>query len=343
MTEEEAYLDVGPNRSPHPSSLRLATRRAVECGSISSFAHLITKYWPNVEIPEEIVKDAASSPEYGKQLIALLLENRATKVAITEATMEVAAENKNGGREILLLLRNRLRQDLPVTASAVKAAVGNLSYGTEVIMSVLDQPEVDAVIDAGVLEAAAGNERYCSELIVLLLTQQPDLYPSAKAIEVAVGRETIKQKAISLLLSRKRPDLSISEHTLARAVKNREFDSGMMSLLIRQQGAENSITGELADLIAGKHDEHVVSALLDLRGVDVLITERFLKAAAENDKHHKEVMLLLTRRLGIGAQVTFEQTRTIMGHFSKEAVASFLDKQGAEVLVTKAIVEAAIV
>jgi hypothetical protein len=90
-----------------------------------------------------VVKAAAGNDRYGKEVMALLLDQRGADIVITEEVVKAAVGNYSNGKEVMALLLDQRGADVVITEEVVKAAVGNYGNGKEVITFFLEQRETE--------------------------------------------------------------------------------------------------------------------------------------------------------------------------------------------------------
>ncbi|KAK4205829.1 hypothetical protein QBC37DRAFT_182281, partial [Rhypophila decipiens] len=156
-----------------------------------------------VKITEEVVKAAAENQYNGKEIMALLLDQRGTEVRITEEVVKAAARNNN--REMMALLLDQRGTEFRITEEVVKMIAG--TFDKEMMALLLDQRGTEVKITEEVVKAAARNNN--REMMALLLDR--------RGTEFRITEEVVKMIAGT-------------------------FDKEMMALLLDQRGTEVKIT-----------------------------------------------------------------------------------------------------
>ena len=85
-------------------------------------ALLLDRRGDQIQITEDVVKDAAGNSIQGKEVMALLLDRRDDQIQVTERVAEAAARNTGYGKEVMALLLDRRGDQIQITKHVVKAA-----------------------------------------------------------------------------------------------------------------------------------------------------------------------------------------------------------------------------
>ncbi|CAJ2508306.1 Uu.00g094920.m01.CDS01 [Anthostomella pinea] len=128
-------------------------------------ALLLDQRGKDVPITEAVISTIAQS--FNKEVMALLLDRRGKDVPITEVVVSTIAQSFN--KEVMALLLDRRGDEVPVTEEVVKAAAGNRGNGKEVMALLLDRRGDEVSITEEVVKAAAGNRGNGKEVMALLL------------------------------------------------------------------------------------------------------------------------------------------------------------------------------
>jgi hypothetical protein len=92
-----------------------------------------------ITITEE-VEAAAGKEENGKEVIALLLNQKGDQITITEEVVKAAVRNQRDAKEVIALLLDRKGNQITISEEVLKAADQNRRNGMEVIALLLDFP-----------------------------------------------------------------------------------------------------------------------------------------------------------------------------------------------------------
>jgi hypothetical protein len=123
-----------------------------------------------VPITDDVVIAAAWNEESGKEMMALLLDQRGDKVKIIDDVVKAAAGNYRSGKEVIALLLDQRGDKVKITDNVVIAAAGN--YSSEVMALLLDRRGDEVRITDDVVKAAVGNEQSGKEVMIILLEQR---------------------------------------------------------------------------------------------------------------------------------------------------------------------------
>ncbi|CAG8982681.1 hypothetical protein HYALB_00000960 [Hymenoscyphus albidus] len=114
-------------------------------------------------------------------------------------------------------------------------------------------------------------------------------------------------------------------------------------VLFLTKEAELVITEKVVKAAAENEEcgKEVMMLLLEKRGADVVITEEVVKAAAGNRLNGKKVMLLLLEKRGADVVITEEVVKAAAGNRlnGKEVMILLLEKRGADVVITEEVVK----
>ncbi|RYP53788.1 hypothetical protein DL770_010981 [Monosporascus sp. CRB-9-2] len=261
---------------------------------------LLIYYGDEVKITEEVVKAAAGNDYEGKEIMALLLDQRGTEVKITDEVVKVAAGNEGSGREVMALLLDQRGTEVKITEEVVKAAAGNGRSGKEVMALLLDQCGDAIIVTPGLVETLAGS---------------------------------FDALAMEKLLICCGDEVKITEEVVKAAAGNGSSGKEVMALLFDQRGDAIIVTPGLVETLAGSFNALAMEKLLTYYGDEVKITEEVVKAATGNEYSSKEMMALLLDQRGTEVKITEEVVKAAAGNGSsgKEVMALLLDRRGTEV------------
>ena len=318
------------------------SRVAMSC-DVNTMADFLEQRGDDVNITEEVVKAAAGNVESGKEVIVLLLEQRAEEVLIAAA---------RSGKEVMAVLLEQGGAKVKVTEEVVKAAVGNNCSGNEVIGLLLEQQREEVNITEEVFIAAAqsGKEvmavlleqggakvkiteevvkaavRSGKEMIAVLLEQ--------RAEEVLIAAARSRKEVVAVLLKQGGAKVKIAEEVVKAAeevVKAAEGNScsgnEVIGPLFEQRGEEVNITEEVL-IAAARSGKEVMAVFLKQGGAKVKITEEVVKAAAGNWENGKDVMMLLLDRRRDEVRITVEVVKAAVKNYgSGKAILALLFKE----------------
>ncbi|KAL6821262.1 hypothetical protein V8C40DRAFT_280597 [Trichoderma camerunense] len=212
-----------------------------------------------VPITEDVVKAAAGNEGQGKKIIELLLDRRGDQIQITEDVVQAAAYNENQGLDLIELLLDRRGDQVPITEDVAKAAAGNKKYGEEIIKFLFYKRGNQIPITEDVVKAAAGNNHRGKQIVKIFLSWWKDQIPiTENVVKTAAGNETNGYRIIKLLLDQRGGQVPITEDIIKAAASN-----------LNNAAADNLNDGP-----------GIIKLLLNRRGDQVLITEDIVKIAA---------------------------------------------------------------
>jgi hypothetical protein len=156
------------------------------------------------KVTKQVVRAAAKNYRNGKEVMALLLDQRGDQITITEDVVKAAARNRGNGKEVMALLLDQRGDQITITEDVVKAAAGNEENGKEVMALLLDQRGDQITITEDVVKAAAGNGGNGKEVMALLLDQRGDQITITKnVVEAAAGNEENGKEVMALLFDQR--------------------------------------------------------------------------------------------------------------------------------------------
>ncbi|WYZ35532.1 hypothetical protein EsH8_X_000179 [Colletotrichum jinshuiense] len=329
------------------------------------------------DMSAQVVEAAARNENKGKEVMALLLNQRGDQITITKEVVEAAAENhnKDKGKEVITLLLNwqgnqatvtkeivstiarrfdkevmallldHQGDQINITEEVVKAAAGNEENGEEVMALLLDQRGDQITITEEVVKAAAENIFNGEKVMKLLLNRRGDqITITEEIVKAAAGNEENGKEVIALLLDQRGDQITITEEVVKAAVETLSSGEKVIELLLNERGDEITITEEVVKAAAEKmfNGEKVMELLLNRRGDQITITEDVVKAAAGNWLDGKEIMALLLERRGDQITITEEVVKAAVGNSNgKEVMTLLLDQRGDQITITEEVVKAA--
>ncbi|KAJ4341544.1 hypothetical protein N0V95_007190, partial [Ascochyta clinopodiicola] len=143
---------------------------AASNGCCATLERLITRHWPDAQIPVEVVVTAAGSYYNAKEVMALLLDRRGADVVITKEVVKAAASNYNNAEEVMALLLNRRGNEMHISSEVVEMMA--LGFDSEVMALLLHKRGKEVHITSDVVEAAAKNPFSGKEVMALLLDRR---------------------------------------------------------------------------------------------------------------------------------------------------------------------------
>ncbi|CAI6226851.1 unnamed protein product [Periconia digitata] len=252
-------------------------------GNCAALAFLLTLDQQETKITQKMVVAAAGNYRNGKEVMALLLEQRGSDIEITKEVVVAAAGNEDNGKEVMALLLEQRGSDIEITKEVVVAAAGNYRNGKEVMALLLEQRGSDIEITKEVVVAAAGNYRNGKEVMALLLEQRgSDIEITKEVVVAAAGNENNGEEVMALLLEQRGSDIEITKEVVVLICCN--FDKEIVALLLKQRGSNIEITKEVVVAAAGnyRNGKEVMALLLEQRGSDIEITKEVVAAAANS-------------------------------------------------------------
>jgi phage tail protein X len=205
----------------------------------------------------------------------------------------------------------RQENSLEIQARAVQAARNEVN-GSEELSSTLDEYGEALRITEEVLCAAAGN-----------FEEGPML--------------------ISTLLERRAGEIIITEKVIKAASKNLPHGEEVMTLLLKGHLKSFVVSETSTCLIAETFSEEIIALLLKNYGRQIRITEKVLKAAAENRSFGSYVMSFLLSEYSDKVQITEEVLLSAaMNPASGARIMSVIyDKYGGSIQITEEVLKAA--
>uniref|UniRef100_A0A093V7H5 Vegetative incompatibility protein HET-E-1 n=1 Tax=Talaromyces marneffei PM1 TaxID=1077442 RepID=A0A093V7H5_TALMA len=263
---------------------------------------------------------AAQNGDFGKEIMAVLLDRLGDQIQITEDVVRAAAGNEQSGKDIMTQLLGRRRDQIYITEDIVKVAARNGQSGKDIITLLLDQRGDQIQITEDVVKAAAQSSS--NDVMMLLLDQHRDQFQITEDVVKTAARNGWNGKDIMTLLLDREDQIQITEDVIKASVTNYWNGKDIMTLLLDRRGDEIQITQDLimtaveygrdqvqitqdvVEAAAASGSNDVMMLLLDQRGDQFQITEDVVKAAAGNEESGKDIMILLLGRRGDQIQIT---------------------------------------
>jgi predicted Fe-Mo cluster-binding NifX family protein len=210
---------------------------AASNGCCATLERLIARYCSNAQIPVEVVKAAAGNDNNGKEVMALLLDQRGADIVITEEVVKAAAGNDNNGKEVMALLLDQRGADVVITEEVVKAAVGNYSNGKEMMALLLNRRGVGVPITEEAIAMVVQN--FGKGIVALLFDQQgANVVITEEVVKAAAGNDRYGKEVIALLLNQQGADVVITEEVVKAAVDNYGNGKEVITFFLEQRETE---------------------------------------------------------------------------------------------------------
>jgi tetratricopeptide (TPR) repeat protein len=148
---------------------------------------------------------------------------------------------------------------------------------------------------------------------------------------------------VKSLTGRIRDNLQIREEEMAEVT--RYFRKGLITLLLELKRDNIPVTEKVVKAAAEnqEYSKEMMAALLDQRSNEVKITEEVVKAAAGNWWTGEDIMTLLLDQRGTEFKITEEVVKAAAGnwHTGEAIMTLLLDQRGTEFKITEEVVKAA--
>jgi hypothetical protein len=305
---------------------------AAQAGSLSVMHILLRRMMVGSKISKRVLHAAARNSNKGKDIIALLLDQRGDQVQITQDVVKAAAGNEQSGTDIMTLLLERRGDQIQITQDVVVAAAANWKSGIDIMALLLDRQGDQIQITQDIVKAAAGNERSGTDIRALLLDRRGDqIQITQDIVKAAAGNWESGTDIMALLLDRQGDQIQITQDVVVAAAGNIWSGKDIMTLLLDRQGDQIQITQDVVVAAAAnwKSGIDIMTLLLDRQGDQVQITQDVVKAAAGNIWSGKDIMALLLDRRGDQVQITQDMVKAAAGNGrSGTDIMALLDRQG---------------
>ncbi|RFU80453.1 ankyrin repeat [Trichoderma arundinaceum] len=203
------------------------------------------------------------------------------------------------------------------------------------------------------------------EAIEILLEPVHGTHVTERSVKSAVENEQKAAEIMTMLLDKRGDEIEITEDVLRSAVTNKEAGVATIALLLEKRPNDVNITAEVVKEAAQRGSSDTMSLLLDTCGHGIIITEYIIIAAMANDRSMLELLLerrvheiKFTEAVIINALIRHAETLglildsarsiKITEHMVVTAargslgnMEELLNKRGAEIKITEAIVKAA--
>jgi hypothetical protein len=328
---------------------------------------LLARQGDKVKITEQIVSAAIrQNIDYGKEVLLVLLDQRAEELQISEAMLADIAGRFDG--ETMSLLLASQGEKVRITEQIASAAIRrNTDYGSEVLSVLLDQRAeelqineamladitgrldtniikrvythlgTDFTLTSAVIRAAAPNQIRSGEIIEALVSQDTSISPQVMVeLTKHFGSEMMR-----IMLQHQREDVHITKEVMIAITENYQYGEELMLLLLEERASQIPLTDSTLIKIVGRFDATVISTLLDKRGADVVLTEEVIIAALDSKEYLGVMEILLDRRVE-DIPLTEPIVMAIIGRLNATAVTLLLDKRAGDLEITEALLSAAL-
>ncbi|KAF2832373.1 HET-domain-containing protein [Ophiobolus disseminans] len=271
--------------------------QAAACKNTGATMKLLLEY--GAKVTEQAVQAAAQNMSSGKDMMALLLDQRGDEVKVTKQVVQAAAQNTQNGKDVIALLLDRRGDEVKITEQVVQAAAQNTWSGKDVMALLLDRRGDEVKITEQVVQAAAQNTWNGKDVMTLLLDRRGDEVKITKQVVQAAAQNMQSGKDVmALLLDRhihyqRGDEVKITEQVVQAAAQNTQSGKDVIALLLDRRGREVKITQEVAIAAAKYGNRQILAFLLGLERADIRITQEVAVAAAGNESSGKELIKLL--------------------------------------------------
>ncbi|EEA22155.1 Pfs, NACHT, and Ankyrin domain protein [Talaromyces marneffei ATCC 18224] len=282
---------------------------------------------------------AAQNGDFGKEIMAVLLDRLGDQIQITEDVVRAAAGNEQSGKDIMTQLLGRRRDQIYITEDIVKVAARNGQSGKDIITLLLDQRGDQIQITEDVVKAAAQSSS--NDVMMLLLDQHRDQFQITEDVVKTAARNGWNGKDIMTLLLDREDQIQITEDVIKASVTNYWNGKDIMTLLLDRRGDEIQITQDLIMTAVEYGSNDVITLLLDRRRDQIQITEDLVKAIVGNDRNKKGIITLLLDQQGDQVQITQDVVEAAAASGSNDVMMILLDQRGDQFQITEDVVKAA--
>ncbi|KAL7808696.1 hypothetical protein V8C26DRAFT_412898 [Trichoderma gracile] len=305
-------------------------------------ALLLGRYGENVMIPEDVISGAAANQTAGREVMALLLNQRGAQVRITDSTMVAATANPNG-RDVIELFLDKRGEAIHITESTIRLALSNLDGCQSIIELLFDRRRDQFHVTEETVQFAISKDAEQDVIELLLDCLGNKSHVTEETMRIALYKGAPKG-VIELLLDRLGNKLHVTEEFFERGELH-WAEPQILELLFDRLGDQFQISQRIFQLTAARsRAPSVVGLLLDWRGADVQITEEVLKAAARNERCAYQLMKLLLDRRGEEFQINEELLKAVAGHpsYASCIMELLLNQRGEECQITEEVLKAAV-
>lgn len=261
-----------------------------------------------------------------------------------QRSLQLAAKYGNSATLQQLLMTKHFI-NMEISSVVIRAAAKNSHNAEELITLLFSHPGGTAAISELDLSAAAYNTVSGEAVMPLLLRQlRRDMAITPESVEAAAGNPAYGYHVMQFLLDQLEANFTVTLDMVEAAQRNTRNSNGVLQILLDKAGEDMPVSLEIVKKAAGNRriKKEVMLCLLDQLGEDTPITLEIVMEAAGNQRNEKEVMLRLLDRLEAGASITNDFTRTIVQRYDADVIAFLLDQRGADVKITKFVMQAAV-
>lgn len=275
------------------------------------FEMLLERTKDILSFDEEVLVSGARA--FGPDAIRKLWERKARDVEVTTPILEAAARNKKYGERLIRLLLKLKPHGAEYTDSVFRAAAAN-PQGAGIIMLLIRHQNTDHWVSPGVLEAAAGNPQN-RVLELALYHRGNDVEVTDEALIQAAGQEKPDEGSyvdgedrFLALLSRRKPDVPLSEEVILAAVRSGIYAPRSRFQQIVDQYGEDVLNKEhiLLEAIRCGPAHTVLDVLAGLEPEKITITEEMVKALLTYGEWREHLLRDVIRRWGKRVPITPE-------------------------------------
>jgi hypothetical protein len=277
--------------------------------------------------------------------LARLLVHDKFEIILSKEIVEAALCNPDCGKEVMRLFFNQGGANMKITKEATIPIIE--WFDVDIVALLLDRwgPEIEITEEN--MKAAGQNRKHGKEVLTLVLDRLDRLGKNFQITDdfakMIAGNKVRGNEIMLLLLERLGAVVTMTERVAATIIGR--FDNDVVAILLRRwRGAEITVTEEMMKAAAEnyRHGKEVLMHLLDCCVADVAIPEEVVKAAARNRYDGERMMKLVLDRCGADVAITEEVMKAAAGNYSSGLkVIKLLYKRSVDLPVTEEVVKMA--
>jgi hypothetical protein len=315
---------------------------AAACQEEEAMTLLLKQREKDIEITEQVLKDAVYSDNCSRAVLELLIKQE-HRAEITEDVMIAAAKNWEKGVEVITVLLEELNEDIEITEGILKAAVGNYRNSKVITEILLEVNDNKIEITESMVKASAINSSGGRAIITLYLEKsENNLQIPESALRAAVGYSG--SGALITWLFEKHGDRIHLTEPLVMAAASSYDASEMLGLLVEYRGSEVNYTENVIKSAAKSYyaSTKVITSILEMRNNQIEITEDILIAVADNGFSGLDTMKVLLDRRPKEVKITEGVLKAVArSQANTELLSLLLKVRGDEIRITENIAKAA--
>ncbi|OAL43917.1 hypothetical protein IQ07DRAFT_649707 [Pyrenochaeta sp. DS3sAY3a] len=269
-----------------------------------------------------------------RRIIQFLLER--TSVPIPEAT--VLAICKGFAEDVVRYMLRKCGKTIAFTPAVLVAITKKFNH--KIMRHLLEESGPSIHLTEQVVLAASDNYSSGEKVLRLLLSSSKAIVHADDKVLAAITR-SFDVEILQCLLCRCGKTIPITEFVLTSIAKNSKNGTQKMKALIKHYGSDLRASDATLTLIAKFFPKEVMELFLEQAEIHPSITESVIKAASENRRHGKNILMCLLNHKGILVAATSSIHALIATNFDEDVMDLLLHQPGDRLFVSNTVIEGA--